>query len=131
VDAEPGETARVTPLEITTGKKLLRHRAEGVDGALVWLNSNTDCLVELTLVTETFMTASERRQLNAAHDGIVAIIPEVKNSSEISGNKKKTIDLSQNMEALFLDYFKYKKGQDPNDELMLLFSEILAEEDEK
>jgi len=130
VDAEPGKKANVTPHKITQGKPLLRYRAEGVEAALAWLNSVPDCLVELTLVTETFLTAPERRQLNAAHDGIIAIIPEVKNSAEFSGNQAKTIDLSQNMEALFRDYFFSVKGQQPNDELLQLFSEILAGEED-
>jgi len=34
-------------------------------------------LVELTLVSESFLTAADRRQLNQA-PGIVALIPEVK-----------------------------------------------------
>jgi exonuclease SbcD len=130
VEVESGEKAEVTPHQITKGKKLLRYRAEGVDAALIWLNSNPDCLVELTLVTETFLTAFERRQLNAAHDGIVTIIPEVKNTADMMRSQTKTIDLSQNMEALFRDYFMYAKGQEPNEDLMRLFSEILAEENE-
>ncbi len=129
-EVEPDEKAIVTPLEITKGKKLLRHRAEGVDAALVWLTGNPDCLVELTLATETFLTAIERRQLNTAHDGIVAIVPEVKNSFEIMSSQTKTIDLNQNMEAIFRDYFKYSKGQQPNDELMQLFTELMATEEE-
>jgi len=130
VDAEPGKKAFVTPHKITQGKPLLRYRAEGVEAALVWLNSVPGSLVELTLVTETFLTAPERRQLNATHNGIIAIIPEVKNSAEFSGNQTKAIDLSQHMEVLFRDYFLSVKGQQPNDELMQLFSEILAGEEE-
>ena len=130
VETEPGEKANVIPHQITKGKKLLRHRAEGVEAALVWLTRNPDSLVELTLVTDTFLTAQERRQLNAAHDGIVAIIPEVKNTSEMMSNQTKTIDLSQNMEALFRDYFVHAKGQQPNDDLMQLFTELMAVDDE-
>lgn len=129
VDVEPSAVATVREVELTKGKKLLRKRAEGMEDALNWLAENKECLVELTLVTETFLTAVERKQLNATHSGIVAIIPEVENAEEfIDGNQKK-IDLTRSMEELFRDYFKHEKGQDPNTELMSLFTEILAEEE--
>jgi exonuclease SbcD len=86
-------------------------------------------LVELTMVTDTYLTAQERKQLSAAHSGIVTIIPEVKNASEFSGGNKKSIDLTKTMEELFTDYFRHEKGQEPNAEVMKLFTEILAEEE--
>jgi len=125
VDAEPGKVATVQELELIKGKKLLRKRA-----ALLWLTENPDCLVELTMVTDTYLTAPERKQLSAAHDGIVTIIPEVKNASEFSGGNKKSIDLTKTMEELFADYFRHEKGQEPNEEVMKLFTEILAEEED-
>lgn len=130
VDVEPGKVATVQELELTKGKKLLRKRAEGIDEALQWLNENPDCLVELTMVTDTYLTAQERKQLSAAHNGIITIIPEVKNASEFSGGNKKSIDLTKTMEELFTDYFRHEKGQEPNAEVMKLFTEILAEEGE-
>ena len=128
IDAESGEAAKVREVELTKGKRLLRKRSEGLEEALQWLTKNQDALVELTLVTETFLTAMERRQLNAIHPGIVAIIPEVTDAESIVDSQQKQIDLSKSMEELFRDYFRNEKGQDPNEELMQLFSEILAED---
>jgi DNA repair protein SbcD/Mre11 len=130
IDVEPGNTAQVTETELTKGKKLLRKRAEGLEEALQWLAQNQDALVELTLVTETFLTALERRQINAAHPGIVAVIPEVTNDNILTGSHQKQIDLSRSMEDLFRDYFRHEKGQEPNEEIMNLFTEILAEDEQ-
>ncbi|WP_372775187.1 exonuclease SbcCD subunit D [Mangrovibacterium sp.] len=130
VDVEPGKAAVVSEVELTKGKKLLRKRAEGMDDALQWLSENPDVLVELTLVTDSFLTAAERRQLSAVHNGIVVIIPEVTNADELVGRQQKQIDLTQSMEQLFRDYFRHEKGQEPNDELMNLFTELLAEEEQ-
>jgi DNA repair protein SbcD/Mre11 len=130
IDVEPGNTAQVTETELTKGKKLLRKRAEGLEEALKWLAQNQDALVELTLVTETFLTALERRQINAAHPGIVAVIPEVTNDNILTGSHQKQIDLSRSMEDLFRDYFRHEKGQEPNVEIMNLFTEILAEDEQ-
>lgn len=130
VELEPGKDANVREVKLTKGKKLVRKKVNGVGEALQWLAENQQCLVELTLVTETFMTAQERRQLTAAHPGLVAIIPEVTNKDELTGGRQKQIDLSLSMEELFRDYFNHEKGQEPNQELMLLFTEMLAEEDD-
>lgn len=129
IDVEPGEAAKVREVVLTKGKRLLRKRAEGLEEALQWLGENQDALIELTLVTETFLTAMERRKLNAVHSGIVAIIPEVTDAESLMGNRHKQIDLNQSMEKLFRDYFKHEKGQEPGEDLMNLFKEVLAEEE--
>jgi len=132
MDVEPGKVTNVKELELTKGKKLLRKRAEGMEEALQWLSENPDCLAELTMVTDTYLTAQERKRLSSAHNGIVTIIPEVKNAIGLSSGSKKSIDLTKNMEELFTDYFRHKnKGQEPNEEIMMLFTEILAEEGEQ
>ncbi len=131
IDIEAGSKAKVQEIELTKGKKLLRKRAEGMEDALNWLSENQDSLVELTMVTDTFLSAMERKQLSAAHSGIVSVIPEVKNVADFSSKSKKGIDLTNSMEELFTDYFRHKKRQEPNDAIMKLFTEILAEEDEE
>ena len=130
IDAEPGLKAHVREVELTRGKKLLRKRAEGIEEALQWLTENPECLVELTMVTDTYLTAHERKRLSSAHNGIVTIIPEVKNATGVSSGNKKSIDLSKSMEELFVDYFRHTKGQAPNADLMALFTELLAENEE-
>jgi exonuclease SbcD len=129
IDAEPDKVVQISKKELVKGKKLLRKRADGMEDALQWLIENQDCLVELTMVTDTFLTAQERKQLSSVHFGIVAIIPEVKNATGLSSGSKKSIDLTKSMEELFADYFKHEKGQEPNAEVMKLFTEILAEDE--
>ena len=131
VDVTPGEIANVREVQLTTVRPLLRKRAYGVEEALEWLNDNSNALVELTLVTDSFITAKDRRMLNAAHNGIVTIIPEVQNSDSFEDNNRNQIDLTQDMDSLFTKYFTQIKGQSPNDDIMNLFREILAEEDEE
>jgi exonuclease SbcD len=130
-DIEPGKQAKISQVELTSGKKLLRFRAEGVTAAMEWLQQNPDCLVELTLATDNFLTAAERKQLNLIHDGIVALIPEVKNTGAAETFSRKNIDPGKSMDTLFREYFQFAKGQEPNDEIMGLFVELLAQEEEK
>ena len=128
IDIEQGGDAKVSPKKLNKGRKLIRKRVDNIDMALEWLAKHPDSLVELTIVSDTYLTASERKQLSATHSGIVSIIPELKETE----NKEavKSIDLARSMEELFREYFLQEKGQAPNDEIMDLFTEILAEEEE-
>jgi exonuclease SbcD len=126
VDVVPGGEASVSPVQLAGGKRLLRKRADGMDEALHWLSENKDALVELTLVTDTFITANERKQLNAIHSGLVSIIPEVKMMRGEAEGARQKINLNRSMEELFADYFKHEHGQEPNEEIMDLFKEVLG-----
>jgi exonuclease SbcD len=128
-DIQPNEPAKIQEIELTKGKRLLRKRSENIEDAVAWLAENHDSLVELTMVTDTYLTAEERKRLSAAHDGIVSLIPEVKNRKEQTGSAKHMVDLSKGMEELFGEYFKHEKGQDPNENILRLFKEILSEEE--
>ena len=83
------------------------------------------------MVTETYLTAEERKALGNAHSGIISIIPEQKSGNENQANARSAIDLSKGMEELFADYFKHAKGQVPNQRIIDLFKEVLAEEGEE
>lgn len=131
INVSPVEQAKYFPVKLTKGKKLLRSRFESIDKAVEWLNLNQNALVELTIVTDKFLTAQERKQLYNVHNGIVAIIPEVKDQSLIGITNAGLIDLSQDIERLFKQYFKHKYGQKPNEELIELFKEVLSEEPEQ
>ena len=126
VEAEPGGEASVKPVQLNGSKRLLRKRADGMDEALHWLSENKDALVELTLVTDTFITANERKQLNAIHSGLVSIIPEVKMMKGEAEDPRQKINLNRSMGELFADYFEHEHGQKPNEEIKELFKEVLG-----
>jgi exonuclease SbcD len=130
VEAEAGEAVAHRAVPLTQGKKLLRATFESVDKAVSWLEAHPDTLVEITLTTESFLTVEERKRLNEAHKGIVAIIPQVKSAEREKTGAKAEIDLDKKMEELFSDYFRYKYEQAPNEEILRLFREIVAEEEE-
>ncbi len=127
IDAEPGKAVSYSKIVLSSGRPLYRRKFEGVDAALIWLNENPEALVELTLETDQYLTAEDRKRLINAHDGIITIIPEVKNM-DLASNGVKGIDLSQNIEELFIQFFQHNQlGQLPNAELLELFKEVRAE----
>jgi exonuclease SbcD len=130
VEAEPGKTATHRAIKLEKGRKLLRQRFDVVTEAVEWLRAHPNTLVELTMVTETYLTSQERKQLYDAYDGIVAIIPEIKNIHLLEDGNSKPIDIGKPIEELFIDYFETKHGQKPNENLLNLFKEVLSEEEE-
>lgn len=129
IDIEPGSLPLLTNHELTRAKRLLRKRAQGVEEALTWLSDHQESLVELTMVTDTYLTADERKALLNAHPGIISIIPEINHQNESQEPSRVNIDLTKGMEELFTDYFKHSFGQEPNQQLLDLFKEVLAEEE--
>jgi len=129
-DIKAGGKAEMVEVELTKGKRLLRKRSSSIDDAIDWLKENHDALVELTMETETYLTAEERKRLYAVHDGIVSLIPDVVNKKELLGPSRHIVDLSKGIEELFAEYFKHAKGQEANENILKLFKEVLSEEDE-
>ncbi|MDZ7879283.1 MAG: exonuclease subunit SbcD [Saprospiraceae bacterium] len=131
VQLEPQQKADIQRIELTKTKKLLRGRFESIEAAIEWMNTYPDALIDLTIVSDSYMKNQDTRRLKEAHTGLIRITPEVKSQTERGITDGQVIDIGGNMRDLFADYFKYKnKGQTPNTEIRALFEEILAEEEE-
>ena len=126
LDAEPGNV-QMKRVALKAGRPLARMRFDDIDDAVLWLEDNPDALVELTLITPDYLHAEDRQRIFKAHKGIVALIPQITDDSilNLQGN---TIDLNMDMESLFKSYFTYRQGQEPNEDLMDLFREVLGNE---
>jgi len=125
IEAEPGKTVQFEKIPIKNGKCLERKSFDCIEKTVEWLTANQNTFVELTLESETFLTANERKRLYQSHNGIVHLIPKVKNQ-EVNENQLHDINLNQDIQSLFRDYFKSKNGgQEANEELINLFNEIL------
>ena len=122
VEAEPNKPVVDRRVELCKGKKLLRHESDDMNEAIAWLEQNQDALVELTMVSDTYIKASEERLLREIHPNIVYLIPKI--TKEENVKQQHQLDLSQSVESLFIDYFKSRQGQEPSAELINLFREI-------
>ena len=126
----PGKQPVIKEIQLSKGLPLFRKRAESVDEAVDWLTANPKCLVELTMDTETYLTAAERKRLYTAHEGIVMLVPDVKNRNDWQNDSGDQIDLTKSIEELFIGYFKHARGQAPNENLLNLLKEVLSETDQ-
>lgn len=125
IEAEPNQAISYHKIELKNGKPLIRKTFDDINVAVEWLNENQNALVELTLESDSFLKADERKLIYQSHDGIIHLIPKVKNQ-EVETVEYKFADQTKDMKELFTDYFKSKNGnQEPNDEIKDLFNEIL------
>lgn len=132
VEAEPEQMATYRKHLLKSGLRLIRKRFEDMDEAVEWLTQNQDVYLELTIVSDQYLSAIDRKRLQDAHPHIVTIIPESRNAiAGDDGNKGVAIDLTKKMEELFIDYFKYKKRQEPGENILDLFREITSGKEEE
>lgn len=125
VELMPGQVAKVERIALSAGRPLYRKTFQEVDAAVEWLAENEYALVELTIETDTFLTAEDRKRIYQTHDGIIHLIPKMR-QMQAEETSEVQINLNQDMEDLFVDFFKSaNKGQEPNEEIMQLFQEIL------
>ena len=126
VEVAPGAEASVTHIPLQSGRALHRKTFVGADTAISWLLDHPYSLVELTIKSDTFLQAEELRRIQQAHDGIIQVIPQVshKNAAE---QEVRQINIEQDIRSLFADYFRSRHRQEPNEDILNLFNEILQQ----
>jgi exonuclease SbcD len=126
IDVEPDKLAKVSRVALQSGKELTIKSFSNIDDAVEWLENNTNTWLELTFESDEFLKVDEQKKLFDTHAGIIHLIPRItKQNQQVQDNT--TIDLTADIESLFVDYFKSKNnGQVPNEDILALFKEIHA-----
>jgi exonuclease SbcD len=130
VDAQANQPVNYQAIELKSGRKLLRNKFDDIDKALAWLADNQNAIVQITLITENYLEAKDKKRLMDAHSGLMPIIPEIrakKGEAAFDQKEIKSID-GQRIEDIFVSYFQHKKGQSPNSNILGILKEILATE---
>ncbi len=124
INAKPNENVSFEKIELKSGRQLVRKSFDNVDETITWLTENPNTLIELTIESDSYLKAEDRKRIFQSHDGIIYLIPKVKNI-ENQKTEIAEIDITKDLEPLFIDYFKSKNAnQEPNEELMQLLQEI-------
>lgn len=128
IEAEAGRPVQHHKLPLEQGRPLVRLKADGLADAVAQLAAHQPALVELTLRSDTYLSAADRRRLREAHPDIITLIPDIELSRDEAGNgpARPHIDPKAPMEALFADYFESKKGQPPAEAHKQLFRKMRA-----
>lgn len=128
IRAEPGKAVDYRAVPLEKGRPLYRKTFDDLAETLQWLEQNAYCFVEITFVTEHSIDAAKRKAIMKAHDGIVSLIPQIKNPQGQESLSLKVEDLGKDMVTLFNMYYKSEKGQEPNADLIGIFKEVISQE---
>jgi exonuclease SbcD len=131
IEAEPGKEVTVKDIPLTKGRPVTRKTFKSVLQAVQWLEHNQHFLVEVSIESDTYLTAEERKHLLMSHDGIIDIIPIVSSEIDSAGVQPAARDLSKSVEDLFIDFFLHETKQRPNKEMISLLREVMQTEDEQ
>ena len=93
-----------------------------------WLKENQNCWVELTIVSDNYLSHSDKQMLYDASNKIVAIIPQVKTTSDTLSAGNLISSIRTDKTALFKSYFTKMKGGEPDQSLIDLFNEIISQQ---
>ena len=129
IELEPGTNAKYRAIALEKGRPLYRKTFDDLAPTVQWLEENPYCFVELTFVTEHSIDVNTRKAIMKAHDGIVNLIPQIKNPQGQESLSLKVEDLGKDMVTLFNMYYKSEKGQEPNAELIGIFKEVISQND--
>lgn len=132
LNAEPDKAIKFQSIALTKGRRLLRKKFDDVTNALAWLGEHPEAIVQLTMVTDTYLESADKKRLMDAHAYMMPIIPEI-HTKQSDAAESPFLDLeSKSMEELFTDYFrnsKEGKSQLPSESVLNLFKEVLALEE--
>lgn len=128
IDLEAGTPAIITPLKLKTPKMLVRKSFSNIAEAIDWLENNPEPLIELTIKTDVHLNTEDQKRLLQANPNIVNLILVLQKDHEPLNEAGSPIDL--NLKTMFEQYFKAQnEGIAPDETLMNLFKEIIAEEE--
>ncbi|GAB2480428.1 exonuclease subunit SbcD [Algoriphagus taiwanensis] len=127
IEAEAGKPVSYQPIGLKQGRPLYKVKFDNLADTLAWLESNPYCFVEITFIADESIDATTRKAIMKAHDGIVSLIPQLKNAGVQESFALHVDDLGKDMETLFRLYYQSEKGQEPNAQLLGLFKEIISQ----
>jgi exonuclease SbcD len=126
IQAKPNEPVQYRPIPLKQGRPLYKVSFDNLPDTLAWLEGHPSCFVEITYLTDESIDANTRKAILKAHDGIVNLIPQLRQTSGQAQDELRAEDLRRDMESLFRLFYTSEKGQEPNAQLVELFKEVLS-----
>lgn len=123
IEAHPGKPAEVSPIALTAGKSLLR-RTGTAEEILSQAEEFTNAWVEVVLKPEG--QTSELIEQIRALPGVVSLRFEEMSASD-SGGETARNPKERPAAELFTDYYKSKRGAEPEPQLVALFERLYQE----
>lgn len=126
LSATPGSPADWAFIPLRSGRPLLRYRTEDAEDAVAYLQAHPEAYIELTFVSDTYLSTDIKHRLESAHDRLF-IIPETRLLEQQEGPGNLPALQLDHIEDVFCQYFQERHAQLPPADLIDLFRELLNE----
>ncbi len=118
-----GKTENFKQIPLNSGKKLMRLESIGYENAIELLDKNKGKYIELTLNLGHPLTDLQIKTIKNEYPDVVSINLVFNETAEIVTESKRSLTDEQ----LFIGYYKEKYGNEPPEELIKMFLEIINE----
>ncbi|MDA3882831.1 MAG: exonuclease subunit SbcD [Bacteroidales bacterium] len=122
-----GKEAEIEKVELSQRRELHRVTCASIEEARAWLEKHQNCYVELSIHTDMFISPVDIKSLHDVHDGIIYVIPLVNQEDGMEAEAAQDFSHTRSIDELFTEYFIFKTGVEPNQEIMSIFKEIRSE----
>lgn len=127
IDVKAGEAVNVTEELIPIFKPMERWNCGSIDEAIEMCRKHggEDSFVYITVETDVYITDAQIKEMKSFKDGIIDIIPNIKNQDD----EQHTVKIGElSFSEQFAEFYKFRKrGAKPSEELMKLFDEIVSD----
>ncbi len=129
LDVQPGRPADIREVFLASGKPLVRWTAkEGLPQVVQWVEEGRDAnaWIDLEIHLKDPLTMEETHMLRTIHPGFVNIRPvfQMEGVDTVTAAERKNLP----MDEMFVRFFERQKGYTPDDGLVQLFLELVADE---
>ncbi|RBP37426.1 exonuclease SbcCD subunit D [Garciella nitratireducens] len=127
VEVEPSKEAKVTPMYLRNYKPIEVWRCSCIEDALrrCEKESEKEAWIYLEIETDRVLTADEIKSLKDFRRDIVEIRPLLTTEDFLEKERQDIKDL--NIMELFFDFYRNKRGVEPDQEMVELFAQIIGE----
>ncbi|GGK28293.1 nuclease SbcCD subunit D [Caldalkalibacillus thermarum] len=131
VDVKPGSQAQVHEIHLSSGKPLVRWKAEeGLAAVYHWIEEGRDknAWIDLEVHVEHALSLAEIHRLRKLHPGLIHIRPVFPEQEHKSSSQR---EANLPIDELFKRFYQHQTGGPPEEGLVRLFLELVNEQREE
>jgi len=122
-DNELNKVSNIEKRSLKSFKRLVKLSANSIEQAILLLDKNKNCYIELSLYLNRPLSHIEHKELTSNYSEIVSIITIIDESE-----KKKQTRKNLNKKEMFIAYYKYKYQSEPSKKILDLYLELMEAE---
>ena len=127
-DIKPSEPASITEIPVKIYKPIEVWKFDDIESAIDYCTENKDklCWTYLEIKTDRYIREDEIKKMRENKADIIEILPVIENDKQVIDTERMQ---DKKTDELFKDFYFKQRGTLPQEDIMKLLMEILAEEE--